>query len=48
MKDALQNKAYKQKGLADAVDAGKAFCFALGYAIWARLLTVCISSLFRC
>ena len=24
MKDALQNKAYKQKGLADAVDAGKA------------------------
>ena len=24
MKDALRNKAYKQKGLADAVDAGKA------------------------
>lgn len=47
MKDALRNKAYKQKGLADAVDAGKAFCFALGYAIWARSLVVCISFLFR-
>lgn len=47
MKDALRNKAYKQKGLADAVDAGKAFCFALGYAIWARSLVVCISFLFK-
>lgn len=46
MKDALRNKAYKQKGLADAVDAGKALA-ALSYTIWARSLVVCISSQFR-
>jgi len=48
MKDALRNKAYKQKGLADAVDAGKAFCFALGYAIWAKSLVIYVSSQLRC
>lgn len=47
MKDALRNKAYKQKGLADAVDAGKAFCFALGYAIWEKSLVIYVSSQFR-
>lgn len=48
MKDALRNKAYKQKGFADAVDAGKAFCFALGYAIWAKSLVIYVSSQLRC
>lgn len=48
MKDALRNKAYKQKDLADAVDAGKAFCFALGYAIWAKSLVIYVSSQLRC
>lgn len=48
MKDALRNKAYKQKGLADAVDAGKALRFALGYAIWAKSLVIYVSSQLRC
>ena len=47
MKDALQNKAYKQKGLADAVDAGKALRCAFSYAIWARSLVAYVSSQFR-
>lgn len=48
MKDASRNMAYKQKGPADAVDAGKALRCALSYTIWARSLLVYISSQFRC
>ena len=46
--DASRSRAHEWKGLADVVNIGKAFCFALGYAIWARSLVVCISSQFRC